>query len=234
MPKEGQGFSEPRWLHANHPREKVNWYQAMAFCRWLTHKLREGALPSGPLTGNLQEYVITLPHEYEWEVAARWPNEQARGRVYPWGKDFDADKANTCERDLGQTTAVGIYPFGRNKALDLYDLNGNVWEWCRNKRDAPDVDEVDGSDAWRVLRGGSRLNNRNYARVASGNYNHPDSRNNHSGFRVVVVRRSPSHRLTPLRRQAISDLCSWRASGSESRLAPQPRSRREYRGEISR
>jgi hypothetical protein len=89
---------------------------------------------------------------------------------------------------------------------------------------------VDGSDAWRVLRGGSRLNNRNYARVASRNYNHPDSRNNHSGFRVVV-RRSPSHRLTPLRRQAISDLCSWRASGSESRLAPQARSRRKYRGE---
>ena len=97
---------------------------------------------------------IDLPHEYEWEVAARYPD----GRFYPWENEFDAARANTGEGErLGRTSPVGMYPGGANKALALYDLSGNVWEWCRNKYKDPADRKVDASGDWRVLRGGSWL-----------------------------------------------------------------------------
>lgn len=195
IPDEERQFSEPQWAYANHPRETVSWYQAIAFCRWLTQKLHDGLLPAGPLTGDPKQYTITLPHEYEWEVAARWPNEAVQQRIYPWGPDFAATKANTDKGQIGQTTAVGLYPSGKNAALDLYDLSGNVWEWCRNRYDNEqgDMDPklVAMDRDWRVLRGGSFDLTAGYARAAS-RYFAPDDRSSYIGFRVVVVR-PPSH-----------------------------------------
>jgi formylglycine-generating enzyme required for sulfatase activity len=170
-------FSEAAFPYANQPRERVSWYQAIAFCRWLADKLGE---------------AVDLAHEYEWEVAARY----ADAHFYPWGGDFDADRANTREGGVGQTTAVGLYAKGRHAALDLYDLSGNVWEWCRNRYNDPDEewlgkDPVDGSDDGRVVRGGSWSLNQNLARSASRHFYHPASRFSPFGFRVVV-RRPPS------------------------------------------
>jgi len=145
-----------------------------------------------------EAYTITLSHEYKWEVAARWPNESAAKRLYPWRKAFDAAKANTDEGGIGQTTPVGMYASGRVVALDLYDLSGNVWEWCRNLYDKPeselDAKEVDvrTSDR-RVVRGGSFDNDRLGARAAFRLDGSPGNRDGDLGFRVVVVRRSPSH-----------------------------------------
>ncbi|MBK8934515.1 MAG: SUMF1/EgtB/PvdO family nonheme iron enzyme [Chloroflexi bacterium] len=178
IPNGERRFSEPRFPYANHPRERVSWYQAMAFCRWLSDKL---------------EMDIRLPHEVEWEVAARWPD----GRFYPWGNAFDSHKANTREAGISLTTAVGMYPSGRNEALELYDLSGNVWEWCRNRYDKPEsdlaTDEVDISSDSRVLRGGSWDNDLDFARAASRSIGGPGSRAGPDGLRVVVVRFSPSH-----------------------------------------
>ncbi|RME02281.1 MAG: NACHT domain-containing protein, partial [Bacteroidetes bacterium] len=199
IPDGEKQFRNPRWPYANHPREMVSWYQAVAFCRWLTAKLHAGLLPMGDLPGSSEAYIISLPHEYEWEVAARWPNESAAERLYPWGKAFDAAKANIDESGIGQTTPVGMYPSGRNAALDLYDLSGNVWEWCRNLYDKPDseldTEEIDvRARGRRVVRGGSFFGNRRGVRAAyrSSSLN-PHDRFNFYGFRVVVVRRSPSH-----------------------------------------
>ena len=180
-------ITEQEFPFANHPRERVSWYQAMAFCRWLTARLHAGALPAGALTGDVGQYKITLPHEYEWEVAARWPNSEVAGRLYPWGPKFDAAKANTAEGDIGQTTAVGIYPAGRNAALGLYDLSGNVWEWCRNKYYNPEDEAMDGSVVGRVVRGGSWFYNADVARAASRYYFTPAARDYVGGFRLVVV-----------------------------------------------
>ncbi len=178
MPADAQKWREQRFPYVNHPREMVTWYQAMAFCRWLSDKLGQ---------------TITLPHEYEWEIAARWPD----GRFYPWGNEFDSDKANTDEGKIGQTTAVGLYPSGRNDALKLYDLGGNVWDWCRNRDKNLDSDMdpnvVDMGRASRVLRGGSWRVDQNDARAAARGGGYPGARNDDFGFRVVVVRRSPSH-----------------------------------------
>ena len=136
---------------------------------------------------------IRLPHEVEWEVAARWPD----GRFYPWGNTFDSHKANTREAGISLTTAVGLYPSGRNEALELYDLSGNVWEWCRNRYNKPEsdlaTDEVDISSNSRVLRGGSWFSFQADARAASRDNLDPDFRYVGYGFRVVVVRFSPSH-----------------------------------------
>ncbi len=168
-------IGEQSFPYANHPCETVSWYQAMAFCRWLSDKLGQ---------------EITLPHEHEWEVAARWPD----GRFHPWGSSFDTDRANTDEGGIWHTTAVGLYPSGKNEALELYDLGGNVWEWCRNKYGEPEADDVDKSGDSRVVRGGSWHDTRDYTRAACRNPSRaPDSRSGYSGFRVVVVRVSPSH-----------------------------------------
>ena len=168
-----QEIGEQAFPYANNPRETVSWNQAIAFCRWLSDKLG---------------YKIDLPTEQEWEVAARWPDN----RTYPWGDEFEAEKANTEEGGIGQTTAVGLYPSGKNTMLKLYDLSGNVWEWCRNKYDNPDDDTVDDSNDWRALRGGSWFDNAFYARAACRDNLYPGGRFNFYGFRVVV-RRPPSH-----------------------------------------
>jgi formylglycine-generating enzyme required for sulfatase activity len=198
IPGDEKQFSQPRWSCANHPRETVSWYQALAFCRWLTAKLHKGLLQKLPIApSELEKYVITLPHEYEWEVAARWPNEAVQERIYPWGPEFVAEKTNTNEGGIGQTTAVGIYPSGKNAALDLYDLSGNAWEWCRNQYDEPDGDQdpekIDMGNDERVVRGGSWYVDQSDARAAVRGQFHPDVRNGNYSFRVVLVLRSPSH-----------------------------------------
>ncbi len=167
-------WTEQRFPYWNHPRDGVSWYQAVAFCRWLSDK--EG-------------YEVRLPHEDEWEVAARYKDS----RGYPYGAEFDVAKGNTDESDLGLTTAVGIYPNGRQEWLNLYDLSGNVWEWCANKYDDPAQSTIDHSgDRW-VLRGGSWVTVQDFTRAASRYDFHPYDRVNHVGFRLV--RRPPSHHL---------------------------------------
>ncbi|MCA9987496.1 MAG: formylglycine-generating enzyme family protein, partial [Anaerolineales bacterium] len=180
IPEREQSFRDPAFPFANHPRETVSWYQAVVFCRWLTDKFRS-ALPPGA--------EITLPHEYEWEVAARWPD----GRAYPWGETFSENCANTQESGIGQTTAVGSYPAGRHAELNLDDMGGNVWEWCQNpieKSEEREFDIIDTSS--RALRGGSWGANNISARAAYRANYAPDSRDVSVGFRVVL-RRSPSH-----------------------------------------
>lgn len=173
IPESEQKLSAPAFPYGNHPRERVSWYQAIAFCRWLSDKLG---------------YIVDLPHEYEWEVAARYPDQ----RLFPWGDEFDRAKANTRESGIRKTTPVGSFPAGRNSTLALYDLSGNVWEWCRNKFADPDArDTMEISTGWRPLRGGSWNLIHDDARASSRVNYHSDDRYHVVGFRLVV-RRSPS------------------------------------------
>lgn len=131
---------EPYWKENNRPVERVNWYEAMAFCRWLSKKL---------------DLDIRLPTEAQWEKAARGTD----GREYPWGNDYKKGYANINETwdkvgeyNLQETSAVGIYPQGQSP-YGLMDMSGNVWEWCLNNYEEPSMIIPDGGV--RVGQGGA-------------------------------------------------------------------------------
>jgi formylglycine-generating enzyme required for sulfatase activity len=153
----------------NHPVVYITWYEAVAFCNWLSEK-----------TGQ----QIELPAEAQWERAARHTD----GRKYPWqGEDITPDHANY-GMNVGTTTAVGIYPLGAAECGAL-DMSGNVWEWCRTKgRDdhnaSPD-DTLNGQST-RVLRGGAYPNYPRRVRCAFRLRDIPDSWLAYLGFRVVA------------------------------------------------
>jgi formylglycine-generating enzyme required for sulfatase activity len=99
----------------NRPVVGISWYEAVAFCRWLTQ--HQGYNPDG--------FVYLLPSEAEWEYAARW----ATRRTYPWGNEEpDAERANYA-RTYNGTSAVGCFPAGATPEDGIHDLAGNVWEW---------------------------------------------------------------------------------------------------------
>jgi hypothetical protein len=167
--------SAPRWGEANCPREMVSWYEAVAFCRWLTLKYHQQKLLE---TGK----EIRLPTEWEWQQAATGGNP---ANEYPWGPDWDESKANTYESGLSRTTAVGMYPHGRWPDGPL-DLCGNVWEWCLNEYENPKRVKVSGEKS-RAVRGGSWGLDQVNARCASRDSPRPDYRNGGLGFRLVCA-----------------------------------------------
>ena len=142
---------------ANHPVVLVNWHEALAYCAWLTgelrgHQARHGAL--FPAFGG-REWTVTLPSEAEWEKAARGTD----ARRYPWGEEWDANRANCKESGIGSTSAVGCFPAGASP-YGVEEMSGNVWEWTRSlHQDYPYVagegrENLEGKGG-RVLRGGS-------------------------------------------------------------------------------
>ena len=156
------------------PVENVSWDDVQEFLKKLNHR-HPG-----------KNY--RLPSEAEWEYAARG-GQQSKGFTYAGSNDIDEVawyKNNSDEKK---------HPVGRKKAneLGIYDMSGNVLEWCQdhwhgNYQGAP----VDGS-AWeggghldtRVVRGGSWFDYDNGCQVSlRGNFN-PDYHNNFIGFRVV-------------------------------------------------
>lgn len=179
---------EQRFRFWNHPRENVSWWDAIAFCRWLTAKAQAtpGLLPEA--LRNQSGWRITLPTEWQWEKAARGHD----GRRYPWGGEaYQPGHANIDETAgqigphyLQKSSAVGMYPQGASP-YDVLDLSGNVWEWCLNEYEHPDRTQEAG-DARRVLRGGSwYFNHVNAAAPVRIRFFLPP-RDGLFGFRVVV------------------------------------------------
>jgi len=164
---------QPRWDISNHPREKVSWFEAMTFCAWLGHQ-----------TG----LDVRLPTEWEWERAARGTD----GKVYPWGSEYEAGRANIDEtwgdagpHSLARTSAVGIYPQGSSPE-GVLDLSGNVWEWCLNEYMSPDRIQAGGGVS-RVVRGGSWYLDQGLARADHRSDDHPYYRSASLGFRVLCA-----------------------------------------------
>ena len=172
---------------ANHPVVLVTWHDAVAYCRWLTERLRAWEGTPEPLSSLLRErgWVVRLPTEAEWEKAARGSD----GRLYPWGDRFDSEKCNMLETGIGGTSAVGCFPAGVSPYC-VEDPSGNVWEWCGTKwRDSykDPADESLEGDALRGVRGGSFFYSQRYVRCADRYWDGPYLRSWNYGFRVVVA-----------------------------------------------
>ena len=167
----------------NLPVEKVTWNEAVAYCRKLTEHERSSAhLPPG--------FVYRLPTEAEWEYACR------SGSItrFHFGEDQRetelADFAWYTENSQSATHAVGqLQP----NAWGLYDMHGNVWEWCQDVwQDAYTggtvIDYSGPTEGWlRVARGGSWLYSANYCRSANRDSYGPNNRCSDIGFRVVLA-----------------------------------------------
>lgn len=157
----------PRWPTEDHPRESISWYEAMAFCRWLSAKL---------------EREIILPTEMQWQRAAQGED----GRRYPWGDQFHESKCNASESNIGRTTPVTQYPTGASP-FGVMDMSGNVWEWCLNFFDEPGKVDGRNDNNRRAVRGGSFFNGQDGTRAAFRLRNLPHIRQWIGGFRVVCT-----------------------------------------------
>ncbi len=183
--KEQNGWTEPRfWRNYNfnapdQPVVGITWYEAVAYCHWLAER-----------TGK----PYRLPTEAEWEKAARGLD----GRMYPWGETFEEERCNTAESDIRKPTPVGHYSPQSDSPYGISDLAGNVWEWTSSLyRKYPyrvdDGREDVEANGWRVVRGGSWLNNQRYAHCAARDgYEPVNSHIRYIGFRVCVSGSSSS------------------------------------------
>ena len=204
------------------PVETVSWFDAVEFCNKLS--ARDGLPAHYTLTnvertdGSIKSATVSvanpasvsraasahglfgyrLPTEAEWEYACRANTTTP----FHFGSTLNGDKANvdgnypygrtTKGTDLERTTTVGSYP---KNAFGLFDMHGNVWEWCEDvydvqaysKRSGTTTDpRVTSGSEYRVLRGGSWNNYSWSSRSAYRGRFAPDARFDGYGFRVVI------------------------------------------------
>ena len=189
----------------DYPVEQVSWEDAMAFCERLN---RDPSIPKP------KGYQFSLPTEAQWEYACRG-GKRSSGCLYSGGDDCsevawyveNSGKERLRELDLDNATAEEIRAFigkmvengcqthpcgGKSpNELGLYDMSGNVCEWCLDwygdyNGKATDPQEP-ASGSCRVLRGGSWSNSARRCRSAYRDFNSPGLRYYFIGFRLALV-----------------------------------------------
>jgi formylglycine-generating enzyme required for sulfatase activity len=166
------------------PVVSVAWTDALAYARWLHETLAAWSGTPEPIARRLREgWKVTLPTEAQWEKAARG----ADGRIFPWGSEPKAERANY--QGPGPTR-VGAFdcpecPYG------LADMSGNVWEWTRSPyqpypyAESDDTAGLDVEALW-VMRGGSFNDVPRNLRAAVRGGADPGARRPFIGFRIVI------------------------------------------------
>lgn len=164
------GSNPSNWKGDDLPVENVSWNDIQEFLRKLNAK-----------TGRRYR----LPTEAEWEYAARGGN---KSRGYKYSGDNNIDAVAWYDGNSGKR----IHPVGRKSPneLGLYDMSGNVWEWCQDWYDSySGSDQTDpagpSAGSIRVLRGGCWFSSAELCRVANRFSYAPVNRNSH-GLRLVA------------------------------------------------
>jgi formylglycine-generating enzyme required for sulfatase activity len=193
-------WKEAKFNEPDQPVVGVSWYEAAAFCNWLS--MKEGRSPAYDGSGRVDpgSSGYRLPTEAEWEYAAAKGAPGQVERIFPWGDAWNP-KNVVCRVSSSRTAAaapVGSRSPQGDTPQGISDMAGNVWEWCSDN--AQSDDEVAGSSGadryffegdpaalYMVLRGGSWWNDfTNGFRAAFRSFSsRPDTRNNTIGFRVV-------------------------------------------------
>jgi formylglycine-generating enzyme required for sulfatase activity len=156
------------------PIINVSWEEATAYIGWLNEQTNKN---------------YRLPTEAEWEYAARGGKDDT---AYPWGKTLGKGNANcrdtSCKDAYPNTAPVGSFP---PTAFGLYDMSGNVYEWCEDwYGEYADFSVSDPKGAVnstdRVVRGGSWNEDAPYVSSAYRRYTKPSRRGHIFGFRLVL------------------------------------------------
>ena len=170
--EKGSDYS-PKGVGPDYPMYYVSWDEAMEFCRLLSNK-----------TG----LTYTLPTEAQWEYAARGGNKN-EGAKYAGSNIIDA--VAWCTNNSNSSTH--IVGSKRANALGIYDMSGNVWEWCKDWYSNSYVSYYTNnptgpsSGSYRVIRGGGWSSNNPSCRVADRDNRSFGYRGSNLGFRVVCI-----------------------------------------------
>jgi len=193
-------FSHPQYNH--YPVVGVNWLQAKAFCHWRT-QLRNSWLIS---KGYTVEHDFKLPTEAQWEWAARGGLQNS---PYPWGGPYPTTpngcflanfKPQRGKYDLDGNQHPAVVAFYHPNDFGLYDMSGNVAEWCAdayhisassyvsdmnpyNKYNAEANDPP--ARKLKVVRGGSWKDISKYITVYERDYQYQDTCTSYIGFRCI-------------------------------------------------
>ncbi len=162
-----EGTSFPAGI-ARQPVVNVSWQDAVAYCRWLSKKTGKN---------------FRLPTEEEWEVAARGGLAK---KPYPWGDGIDKKMAWYGQKWNGARTLEEA-GYGKANGYGLLGMAGNVWQWTADWyvptfNGRPVVEEL---QLYKVIRGGSWVNEQDFLTVNYRNFHPPDFRDVFLGFRVA-------------------------------------------------
>ena len=171
---EVMGENPSDFVGDNKPVNRVNWFD----CELFLKKLSE-----------ITKQQFRLPTEAEWEYAAKGGNK-SKGYEYAGGNQIE----NVAWFDENSNGEVHQVTKKKPNELGIYDMSGNVWEWCQDwgergyYKKSPNRDpQGPSSGTSRVVRGGGRNSIAGNCRIAYRNFNSPDNRRSSIGLRLVLV-----------------------------------------------
>ncbi len=178
------------------PVSRVSWYEAMAFCGWLTDELIT-------LKNIHSDQQFRLPTESEWEKAARGTD----GRIYPWGNEFDKSRSNCKSAYVDDIVEYSRFSPAGDSPYGVRNMSGNVWEWTLSNWGRSGVvpefsypyDNSDGREnvladreVRRIVRGGAYYYYSNCVTCTTRNFMFPETPHHGGGFRLVLTQSAGS------------------------------------------